>query len=176
MCLIARDGVTATASARFERSAARPATAVRHTRWMSSWILWVVIGAGFTFGELHTNAFYLAPFAVGAAVAALVAATGAGGLVAVVAFALAALLFLVLLRPVVVRHRRTLPSLRTGAAALVGQRALVIERIANREGLGTVKIGGEVWTARSFDEDEVIDPGERVEVVEIRGATALVMP
>jgi membrane protein implicated in regulation of membrane protease activity len=153
-----------------------PALAVRHTRCVGSWILWVVVAAGFTVGELHTNAFYLAPFAVGAAVAAVLAATGAGGTVAVIAFALAAMLFLVLLRPVVVRHRRTLPSLRTGAAALVGQSALVVERIANREGVGTVKIGGEVWTARSFDEDAVIDPGERVEVVEIRGATALVMP
>ena len=60
------------------------------------------------------------------------------------------------------------PSIRTGAAALVGRPAIVLERIANHEGVGCVKIdGGEVWTARSFDEDEVIDAGERVEVVEI---------
>ena len=52
----------------------------------------------------------------------------------------------------------------------------MLERIANREGVGTVRIGGEVWTARSYDEDEVIHAGEQVEVVEIRGATALVMP
>jgi membrane protein implicated in regulation of membrane protease activity len=51
----------------------------------------------------------------------------------------------------------------------------VLERIANDEGVGCVRIGGEVWTARSYDDDEVIDAGERVEVVEIRGATALVM-
>ena len=74
------------------------------------------------------------------------------------------------------RHRRLPPSIRTGAAALVGKHALVLERIANEEGVGCVKIdGGEVWTARSYDEDEVIDAGDRVEVVEIRGATALVM-
>ena len=143
---------------------------------MSSWVLWAIVAAVFTAGELHTNSFYLAPFAVGAAIAAVLAALGAGGLVAVVAFAVSAILFLVLLRPVAIRHRRTLPSLRTGTAALVGQHALVVERIANREGVGTVKIGGEVWTARSYDEDQVIEPGEQVEVVEIRGATALVMP
>ncbi len=51
----------------------------------------------------------------------------------------------------------------------------MLERIANREGVGCVKIDGEVWTARSYDEDDVIDAGERVEVVEIRGATALVV-
>jgi membrane protein implicated in regulation of membrane protease activity len=143
---------------------------------MSSWVLWAVLAAAFTLGELHWNSFYLAPFAVGAALAAVLAALGAGGLVAVIAFVVAAVTFLLLLRPVAMRHRRSLPSLRTGTAALVGQHALVVERIANREGVGTVKIGGEVWTARSYDEDEVIDAGERVEVVEIRGATALVMP
>jgi membrane protein implicated in regulation of membrane protease activity len=143
---------------------------------VGSWILWTIVAAVFTVGELHTNSFYLGPFAAGAAIAAVLAAVGAGGLVAVVAFAVAAILFLALLRPVAMRHRRSLPSLRTGTAALVGQRALVVERIANREGVGTVKIGGEVWTARSYDEEQVIDAGEQVEVEEIRGATALVMP
>lgn len=143
---------------------------------MGSWIVWAVIVAAFTLGELHTNSFYLAPFAVGAAVAAVLAALGAGGFVAVVAFVAAAVLFLMLLRPFAVRHRLSAPMLRTGAAALVGQQALVLERIANREGVGTVRIGGEVWTARAYDEEQVIDGGEQVEVVEIRGATALVMP
>ena len=143
---------------------------------MGSWVLWTIIAAAFTLGELHTNSFYLAPFAVGGAVAAVLAALGAGALIAVVAFVVAAILFLLLLRPLAVRRRRGVPAIRTGAAALVGQPALVLERIANREGVGTVRIGGEVWTARSYDEDEVIPVGERVEVVEIRGATALVMP
>jgi membrane protein implicated in regulation of membrane protease activity len=143
---------------------------------MGSWVLWTIVAAAFTLGELHTNSFYLAPFAVGGAVAAVLAALGAGGVVALVAFVVAAILFLLLLRPLAVRRRRGVPAIRTGAAALVGQPALVLERIANREGVGTVRIGGEVWTARSYDEDEVILAGEQVEVVEIRGATALVMP
>jgi len=143
---------------------------------MGSWLLWTIVAAGFTVGELHTNSFYLAPFAAGAALAAVLAAAGSGGTIAVIAFAVAALLVLALLRPVARRHRRTLPALRTGAGALIGQPALVVERIANREGVGTVKIGGEVWTARAYDGDQVIDAGEQVEVVEIRGATALVMP
>jgi membrane protein implicated in regulation of membrane protease activity len=136
----------------------------------------LVVAAGFTAGEIHTNSFYLAPFAVGAAIAAVLAALGSGGVVATIVFAVAAIAILLLLRPVAVRHRRSQPALRTGTAALIGQPALVVERIANREGVGTVKIGGEVWTARSYDQDQVIEPGEQVEVVEIRGATALVMP
>ena len=51
---------------------------------------------------------------------------------------------------------------------------MVVERIANDEGLGSVRIGGEVWTARSYDDDEVIAAGKKVQVVEIRGATAFV--
>jgi len=142
---------------------------------MGSWILWAVVAGAFTLGELHTNSFYLAPFAVGAAFATVLAALGAGGLVAVLAFVVAAVLFLALLRPLA-KRRHSAPTLRTGAAALVGAHAIVLERIANREGVGTVKIGGAVWTARAYDEEQVIDHGEQVEVVEIRGATALVMP
>ncbi|MGA2470217.1 MAG: NfeD family protein [Solirubrobacteraceae bacterium] len=141
-----------------------------------SWVLWVVVAGAFTVGEMHTNGLYLAPFAAGAAIAAALALLGAGALLAVVAFLGTAVLSLGVLRPVAMRHRHTLPAIRTGAAALIGQEALVVERIANHEAVGTVKIGGEVWTARSFDDDRVIEPGERVEVVEIRGATALVLP
>ena len=65
-------------------------------------------------------------------------------------------------------------QIRTGTAALVGRHATVVERIANNEGVGCVKLDGEVWTARAYDEDDVIEEGRRVHVVEIRGATALV--
>lgn len=142
---------------------------------MDAWIVWVVVACVLGVGEMHQGGFYLAPFAAGAALAAVVGLLGVG-------FALSAILFLATsgvvfatLRPVAQRHRRLPPSIRTGAAALIGRKATVIERIANDEGVGCVKIDGEVWTARSFDEDQVFDPGERVEVVEIRGATALVM-
>lgn len=142
---------------------------------MDAWIVWVVVACVLGVGEMHQGGFYLAPFAAGAALAAVVGLLGVG-------FALSAILFLATsgvvfatLRPVAQRHRRLPPSIRTGAAALIGRKATVIERIANDEGVGCVKIDGEVWTARSYDEDQVFDPGERVEVVEIRGATALVM-
>jgi membrane protein implicated in regulation of membrane protease activity len=66
------------------------------------------------------------------------------------------------------------PHIRTGAAALIGKQAIVLERIVNDEGVGCVKIEGEVWTARAFDDDHVIEQGTRVHVMEIKGATALV--
>jgi membrane protein implicated in regulation of membrane protease activity len=142
---------------------------------MGAWVVWLVAACALGVGELHTGGFFLAPFAIGAVAAAVLSLAGVPAAGAVIAFVAASLLVFMTLRPIARRHRRLPPSIRTGAAALVGRNAVVLERIANREGVGCVKIDGEVWTARSYDEDEVIDAGERVEVVEIRGATALVI-
>ena len=141
------------------------------------WIVWVVAAAAFGLGEMHTGGFYLLPFALGAALAAVVALLGVGAALSGVVFVVTSGIVVLTLRPVARRHRRLPPPMRTGAAALIGHRAMVLERIANEEGSGCVRIdNGEVWTARSYSDDDVIEAGERVEVVEIRGATALVMP
>ena len=142
---------------------------------MSVWVIWLVAACILGVGEMHQGGFYLAPFALGAGLATVVSLLGVGAPLSAVVFLLASGIVFGTLRPVAQRHRRLPPSIRTGAAALIGRPAIVLERIANNEGVGCVKIDGEVWTARSYDEDEVIDVGERVEVVEIRGATALVM-
>jgi membrane protein implicated in regulation of membrane protease activity len=142
---------------------------------MDAWIIWIVAGCVLGAGEMHTGGFFLAPFALGALAAALVSLAGVGLPLALLIFLLTSLLVLLTLRPVARRHLQHPPRIRTGAAALVGADAVVLERIANQEGVGCVRIGGEVWTARSYEDDEVIPAGERVQVVEIRGATALVM-
>jgi membrane protein implicated in regulation of membrane protease activity len=142
---------------------------------MDAWIIWVAAACLLGLGEMHTGGLFLAPFAIGALLAALVSLLGVGLPLALVVFLVASILVLLALRPVAHRHRRLPPAIRTGAAALVGRDAVVLERIANREAVGCVRIDGEVWTARSYDEDEVIPAGDRVQVVEIRGATALVM-
>jgi membrane protein implicated in regulation of membrane protease activity len=142
---------------------------------MSAWVIWLVAACALGVGEMHQGGFYLGPFAAGAGLAAIVALAGVGTLASVIVFVAVSAFTFAALRPIAQRHRRLPPTLRTGAAALIGRDGLVLERIANREGVGCVKIDGEVWTARSYDDDQVIDVGERVEVVEIRGATALVM-
>jgi membrane protein implicated in regulation of membrane protease activity len=142
---------------------------------MGAWIVWLVAACALGAGEMHAGGFFMGPFAVGALVGAVLSLAGVGFAGSSVGFILASLLVLFMLRPLARRHRQLPPSIRTGAAALVGRNGIVLERIANREGVGCVKVDGEVWTARSFDEDEVIDVGEQVQVVEIRGATALVM-
>ncbi len=141
---------------------------------MASWVLWIIAACALGVGEVLTMGFFLAPFAAGALVAALVAALGGGTLASLGFFAGISLFILLVVRPLAREHRRLPPHLRTGTAALVGHDAVVLERIANREGAGCVKIDGEVWTARAYDEDDVIEVGTRVQVMEIRGATALV--
>jgi membrane protein implicated in regulation of membrane protease activity len=140
---------------------------------MSGWVLWVIAACAFGIGEMLTTSFFLAPFALGAALGAIADVAGAGELVSWIVFVVASLLTLGVVRPIAISHLKVPPEIRTGTAALVGKDAIVLERIANDEGVGCVKIDGEVWTARAYD-DEIIEVGTRVQVVQIKGATALV--
>jgi membrane protein implicated in regulation of membrane protease activity len=140
---------------------------------MDGWLIWVIVACGFGVGEMLTTSFFLAPFAIGAALAAA-ADAAVGGTAAWVVFFAVTLLTFVVVRPIVRSHLKMPPQIRTGAAALVGKQAVVLERIANREGVGCVRIDGEVWTARSLIDDDVIERGTVVDVIEIKGATALV--
>jgi membrane protein implicated in regulation of membrane protease activity len=143
---------------------------------MEDWLIWLIAAVVLGVGELMTLGLVLAPFAAGAAVAAIASGAGAGLAVCLVVFLVVSGVLLAALRPLARSHRRMPPSMRTGTAKLVGRQAIVLERIANDEGLGSVRIDGEVWTARSYDESVEIEAGAKVQVVEIRGATALVAP
>ena len=143
---------------------------------MDAWIIWLIAGVFAAVGEIATAGFFLAPFAIGAFGAMLVALAGGGDALQVIVFGALTLTCFALVRPIAKRHLYTPPQIRTGAAALIGASAIVLERIANDEGVGSVRIGGEVWTARAYDEDRVIEAGAKVQVVEISGATALVEP
>jgi membrane protein implicated in regulation of membrane protease activity len=141
---------------------------------MDPWVLWLIAAVLLAVGEIATMGFFLAPFAAGALVAMITSAAGAGTAINLIVFLLVSVVALGALRPVARAHKRQPALSRTGTAALVGKPAMVLERIANDEGVGCVRLDGEVWTARAYDEDEVIEQGKRVQVIEIRGATALV--
>ena len=139
---------------------------------MDDWVWWMIAAGVLAIGEIATLGFFMGPIAIAAAVAGIVALIGAGLAIQWVVFIAASLATLLVLRPIARRHLRTPASLRTGTAALVGAPATVLQRV-DRDG-GQVKIGGEVWTARSYDNDDSFEPGTRVEVMKIDGATALV--
>jgi membrane protein implicated in regulation of membrane protease activity len=144
---------------------------------VSGWIWWLIAASAFGVGEVTlATGFWLAPFALGSALAAGSDAVGLPEPVDFIVFLVVTVAALVSLRPLVAsRLIHSVPLLRTGSAALIGQPAVVVDAIDNGAGLGTVRVGGEVWTARSYDEHREIPAGTRVEIVEIRGATALVM-
>jgi membrane protein implicated in regulation of membrane protease activity len=139
---------------------------------VEDWVIWMIAAGALAIGEIVTLSFFLGPIAVAAVVASVVALAGGGVAIQLVVFILASAASLLVLRPVARRHLRTPGQLRTGTAALVGEQAVVLQRV-DRDG-GQVKLAGEIWTARTFDEDEVLEEGARVRVMQIEGATALV--
>ena len=139
---------------------------------MDEWVWWIIAAGVLAVGEIATMGFFLGPIAIAATLAAIVALVGGGLAAQWIVFIAASLASLLVLRPIARRHMRTPAALRTGTAALVGSPAVVLERV-DRDG-GQVKLGGEVWSARAYDQDDSFEPGARVEVMKIDGATALV--
>ena len=139
---------------------------------MEDWVWWVIAAGGLAVGEIFTMGFFLGPIAIAAVLAAIVSLAGGGLAASWIVFILASLGTLLVLRPIARRHLRTPARIRTGTAALVGGPATVVERV-DVDG-GCVKIGGEIWTARAYDDDATFEPGARVQVMKIDGATALV--
>jgi membrane protein implicated in regulation of membrane protease activity len=137
------------------------------------WLIWVIVAVALAIGEVATSGlFVLGPVALAAILALIVAALGGSLLLQLIVFGAASVASLALLRPIARRHLRMPAQLRTGTDALVGARAMVLQRV-DSDG-GRVKIGGEEWSARSYMEGQVFEPGTRVEVAKIEGATALV--
>ena len=141
---------------------------------MEPWLIWLIAAVILAVGEIVSMGFFLAPFAGGALVAALIAGIGGPDVVAWAAFLLVSLGLLAALRPLARSHKRMPAQIRTGTAALIGRGATVVERISNAEAVGCVRLEGELWTARAYDDDDVFEAGTHVQVVEIKGATALV--
>jgi membrane protein implicated in regulation of membrane protease activity len=139
---------------------------------MDDWVFWLIAAVILGVGETATMGFFLAPFAVGALAAAVLSLAGAGLAPCLIVAIAVSILMLFGLRPLARSHRRLPPKLRTGTARLVGCEAVVLE--PTDQDHGSIKLEGEHWSARAFEADRVYEPGERVQVIEIRGATALV--
>ena len=139
---------------------------------MPAWVIWAILAVLLALGELATpGLFFLGPVAL-ATLPALFVSFFAPAWVQVLVFIAGSLAALAILRPVARSHLRMPAITRTGTDALVGARATVLERVDADS--GRVRIGGETWSARAYMDDQVLEPGTRVEVAKIEGATALV--
>jgi len=141
---------------------------------MGIWIVWLIVAAALGVAELVTMTLALGLIAVGALAAAGVGAAGGNVALQFGAFIVASLAGLVVVRPIAMRHIKQPPLLRSGTSALVGRSAIVVEEVSAHA--GRVRIGGELWSSRPYDETLTIPVGSTVDVFQIEGATALVYP
>jgi len=141
---------------------------------VAAWLAWAIAALLLAIGEILTpGLFFLGPVALAAVAAAIAAVAGAAVWLQIIVFGGTSLASLGILRPIARAHLHMPAALRTGTAALVGVPAVVLQRV-DQHG-GRVRIGGEEWSARAFMPDQVLEPGTKVEVVKIEGATALVL-
>lgn len=138
-------------------------------------VLWLVLAIALAIAEAFTATFLIIFFAAGALAAAGAAALGANLLLQAIVFAIVSGLSVTAIRPIIMRHQQSAAETGEtpiGIEAIEGSHAMVLEEVDADHGL--VKIDGELWTARSFDGAEKYLPGERVRVIKVRGATAIV--
>jgi membrane protein implicated in regulation of membrane protease activity len=137
------------------------------------WVIWSIVALVLVVGEVFTpGMFFLGPVALAAVAAAIVDLVGGGAILQLIVFIAGAIASVLIVRPIAKSHLHVPAPLRTGTAALTGAKAVVLQRVDSDGGL--VRIGGEEWSARAYVDGQAYEPGDRVEVVKIEGATALV--
>ncbi|MFV2120510.1 NfeD family protein [Streptomyces sp. Act-28] len=140
---------------------------------IDAWVWWLIAAVGLGIPLVVTAMPEFGMFSVGAVAGALAAGLGFGVVTQVVVFVVVSVALLAVVRPIAARHLRGQPAHATGVDALKGRQAVVLERV-DASG-GRVKLAGEVWSARSYAPDQVFEPGQPVDVVDIDGATAVVI-
>jgi membrane protein implicated in regulation of membrane protease activity len=137
------------------------------------WVAWLGLAIALGVLELLSLDLILLMLAAGAIVGMITSLVISDIWVQVLAAVAASVAALALVRPSVVKRMQTGgPNLVLGHEALVGKTGLVVEEVSSQG--GQVRINGELWTARPYDDDLVIEPGAKVDVLQIKGATALV--
>ncbi|MGW3115992.1 NfeD family protein [Streptomyces sp. NPDC001107] len=140
---------------------------------IDAWVWWLVGAAALGIPLVVTAMPEFGMLAVGAVAAAVMAGVGFGAVAQVLAFVVVSVALIAVVRPIAVRHSAQRPQLATGVEALKGKQAVVLERVDGSG--GRIKLAGEVWSARSLDADSAYEVGQEVDVVEIEGATAIVI-
>jgi membrane protein implicated in regulation of membrane protease activity len=140
---------------------------------IDAWLWWLIGAAGLGIGLVITAMPELGMLAVGAIAAAVIGGLGGGAVFQVAVFAVVSVALIAVVRPIAARHLSQRPQLATGIEALKGRQAVVLERVDGSG--GRIKLAGEVWSARSLNTELTYEVGQEVDVVEIDGATAIVM-
>ncbi|MFH8796173.1 NfeD family protein [Streptomyces sp. NPDC017941] len=140
---------------------------------IDAWVWWLIGAAALGIPLVVTAMPEFGMLAVGAVAAAVTAALGGAVVLQVVVFAVVSVALIAVVRPIAARHRSQRPELVSGVEALKGRSAVVLERVDSSG--GRIKLAGEIWSARPLDKDQSYEAGQEVDVVEIDGATAVVI-
>lgn len=141
---------------------------------MEVWVIWLIIAVVLGVAEIITLTAALGLLGVAALITSVFAAIGLSIPLQLLIFAIASAAGIVVIRPIAARHMLQPQLQRFGVDALAGRTAYVVREVTGQH--GTVRIGGEEWTARAFDQSLVIPAGATVDVIQIDGATAVVYP
>ncbi|HET8641674.1 MAG TPA: NfeD family protein [Pseudonocardiaceae bacterium] len=137
-------------------------------------MIWLIVGVLLIGAEVVTLTAALGLLGVAALITSLAAAVGLPPPLQLLVFTIVSVIAIVLVRPVARRHMQRPQLERFGVDALIGKKAHVVQEVTGDA--GRVRIDGEEWTARAFDESLVIPAGATVDVMAIRGAIAVVYP
>ncbi|MFH9820340.1 NfeD family protein [Streptomyces sp. NPDC017230] len=140
---------------------------------IDAWVWWLVAAAGLGIPLVVTAMPEFGMLAVGAVAAAVASGFGVDVVVQVLVFVIVSVALIAVVRPIAARHRSQRPQLATGVDALKGRQAVVLERVDGSS--GRIKLAGEVWSARALDAGRAYETGEEVDVVDIEGATAIIL-
>lgn len=139
-------------------------------------LIWLIAGVALIAAEVLSGEFVLLMLGAGALAAAAGTLLGLSVLPATLVFAAVSVLLIAAVRPALRRKLdKAIEHTATNTAALVGKQGTVVEEIRGDHTGGRVKIGGDVWSAQAYDHHQTIEAGSRVRIIEISGATAMVL-
>ena len=137
------------------------------------WIFWLIAAGVFFIIEMATIGFLVFWLGIGALLAMVTSFITDSLLIQVIIFVVTSTLLLIFTRPLVNKFIKTPKEVKTNAYSIIGKKAIVTVPINNIEGNGQIKIDGDVWSAKSYNNEDIPKNAE-VEIVEIDGVRAVV--
>lgn len=137
------------------------------------WQIWIILAGIFFIMEIATVGFLVFWFGIGALIAMVASFFTSNVYLQTLIFVISSTILLFFTRPLVNKFSSKEKSIQTNAYSIVGKRGIVIKQIDPTSGKGQVKIGTEIWSAKSKD-NQKIEEGQEVEILEIDGVKAVV--
>ena len=138
------------------------------------WQIWLIIAGLFFIGEIATVGFLIFWFGIGALLAMIVSLFTPNIIIQTAVFIISSTILIFATKPFVKKFA-DVKKPNTNVFSIIGKKALVIKEINSVHSSGQIKINGEVWTAKS-ENNEIIEEGSEVEILEIKGVKAIVKP